>query len=277
MPVSLPLPPPKKSVERIPRKIHYIWVGDKPLPEADKKRINHWRKLHPDYEIKLWNEKNFDIESNYWTREAYKAKRFALVADVIRIHVLKAEGGIYLDTDMELLRPLDDLLQYEAFLSYDSNHWTGSSILGTVAGSTFIQRVWRRYDTVRGKISAGNTMKTFSCLGVLAGQTYGVKLNGCTQEKNGFAIFERHVFSPKHYATGRLQMTTQTRGIHHFASSWHDQFFVRASTKLTGIAYKILGEKVMTVVFESPMLLCIKTIFWLEERQIRKVERTRET
>ena len=260
----------RKPTEKIPRKIHYVWVGINPLPPADAKRIKHWRKLHPDFEIKLWNEKNFDIDSNYWTREAYRAKNYALVSDVIRIYALMHEGGIYLDTDLELLRPLDDLLQYKGFLSFDSSRWANSAIIGSTPNSAWIKKVWRRYDGTHGTINMSANLKTVQCLSIFAHDIYGIKLNGQTQEKDGFAIFERHVMAPKHFITGKMEITDKTRAIHHFAKSWHDTIWKRASVKAVFLLYKILGARLAAVLIENPTLLYYKIIFRLEDKKLSR-------
>ena len=101
----------------IPKKIHYCWFGGKPMPENGQKCILSWRKWLPDYEIKEWNEDNFDIHINQYCHEAYDNKKWAFVSDVARLYALVTEGGIYMDTDVEVLRSFDDLLENDFFAS----------------------------------------------------------------------------------------------------------------------------------------------------------------
>ena len=98
----------------IPKKIHYCWFGGNPLPPLAVKCIESWKKYLPDYEIKEWNESNFDLNYNDYVCEAYEVKKWAFITDVVRLYAMVTEGGIYKDTDVEVLKPLDDLLVYEA-------------------------------------------------------------------------------------------------------------------------------------------------------------------
>lgn len=104
----------------IPKKIHYCWFGGNPLPPLAVKCIESWKKYCPDYEIKEWNESNFDLNCNEYVREAYEAKKWAFITDVVRLYAMVTEGGIYMDTDVEVLRPLDDLLVYEAVSGFET-------------------------------------------------------------------------------------------------------------------------------------------------------------
>ena len=104
----------------IPKKIHYCWFGGNPLPEMAHRCIESWKKYCPDYEIKEWNESNFDLNCCAYVREAYAAHKWAFVSDVARLQALVSEGGIYMDTDVEVIKPLDELLKYEAISGFES-------------------------------------------------------------------------------------------------------------------------------------------------------------
>ena len=103
----------------IPKIIHYCWFGGNPLPKSAIECIESWKQFFPDYEIKEWNETNFDIHLNRYTEEAYQQKKWAFVSDVARLWALVHEGGIYMDTDVEVVRPLDDLLKNKAFIGFE--------------------------------------------------------------------------------------------------------------------------------------------------------------
>ena len=103
----------------IPKTIHYIWFGGNPLPEDAKRCIDTWKKYCPDYEIKEWNESNFDVAQNDYIKEAYEAKKWAFVSDYARLKVLVEYGGIYMDTDVEVLKPLDRFLSERAFSGFE--------------------------------------------------------------------------------------------------------------------------------------------------------------
>lgn len=100
-------------MERIPKVIHYCWFGRDQIPPVIQWCINGWKKIMPDYEYKLWNEENFDVNSTEWTRTAYEAKKYAFVADYVRLYALYTEGGIALDADMKVLKPFDKFLKYD--------------------------------------------------------------------------------------------------------------------------------------------------------------------
>ena len=104
----------------IPKKIHYCWFGRNPLPPLALKCIASWKEYCPDYEIKEWNEDNFDLSINAYVREAYEARKWAFITDYVRLYALVNEGGIYMDTDVEVLKPLDDLLCYDAVSGFES-------------------------------------------------------------------------------------------------------------------------------------------------------------
>ena len=105
----------------IPKKIHYCWFGRNPLPEDAKKYIESWEKYCPDYEIKEWNEDNFNLDMYPYVREAYENRKFAFVSDVARLYALYNEGGFYMDTDVELIKPLDDFLKYDGVSGFESS------------------------------------------------------------------------------------------------------------------------------------------------------------
>ena len=103
----------------IPKIIHYCWFGGNPLSDDAKRYIASWKKYCPDYEIREWNESNFDINENDYCREAYEQKKWAFVTDYVRLKALYEYGGIYMDTDVEVVKPLDPLLSYDALSGYE--------------------------------------------------------------------------------------------------------------------------------------------------------------
>ena len=105
----------------IPKKIHYCWFGRGQMPPMALKCIESWHRYMPDYEYKLWNEDNFDINSVPYVKEAYEARKFAFVTDYVRLYALFSEGGIYMDTDVEVLKPYDDLLELSGFTGYEGS------------------------------------------------------------------------------------------------------------------------------------------------------------
>ena len=118
----------------IPKIIHYCWFGGKPMPELAQKCIESWKKFLPDYELRLWNEDTFDINSVPYVKEAYEARKFDFVTDYIRLWALEREGGVYMDTDVEILRPLDDLMHLPAFTGYEAS-MSNAPVTGLMASA----------------------------------------------------------------------------------------------------------------------------------------------
>lgn len=124
----------------IPKTIHYCWFGRGPMPELALKCIESWRKHMPDWEYKLWNEDNFDVNSMPYTKEAYESKKFAFVSDVVRLFALKEYGGVYLDTDVEVFKAFDDLLDNHAFAGIEGSKYKpiGTCVLGSEAQGQWV-------------------------------------------------------------------------------------------------------------------------------------------
>lgn len=130
----------------IPKVIHYCWFGKKPLPELALKCIESWKKYCPDYEIKEWNEESFDINMYIYARQAYDAKKWAFVSDVARLYVLYQEGGIYMDTDVELLKSIDCFLENDAFSGFEDKKSVPTGIMGAVKNNNVIKEFLDEYN-----------------------------------------------------------------------------------------------------------------------------------
>lgn len=205
----------------IPKRIHYCWFGGNELSELSKNCIASWKKYCPDYEIIEWNESNFDININDYVKEAYKEKKWAFVSDVARVYALVNYGGIYMDTDVEVLRPLDDLLGDEGFSGFESPKEITTGILGSKAGSPIFQELLEEYKELHYikedgsyDITANVVRLTNICL------KYGLVFNNEKQCVNGFMIYPRDYLCPKDYRTRKLNVTPNTYVIHHFDGSW---------------------------------------------------------
>ena len=209
----------------IPKKLHYVWVGDTEIPLQDKKYIAAWRQMHPDYELRQWSEKDIDLKKYPLVGTALKRQRWALASDIIRMYAIYQEGGIYLDTDVELLKPLDSLLKYEAFAGWESQFWFTTAIFGAESHSPWIAKILKRYEITdpTKRITTDTFMKTVHSPSVYAQDIYKIKLDGKTHVygDNKFATFAPEYFSPKHYMTGQVHLTENTIAYHHYASTWH--------------------------------------------------------
>ena len=210
----------------IPKIIHYCWFGGAPLTEAAKGYIDSWRRYCPDYEIIEWNESNFDVAQNDYCREAYEEKKWAFVSDYARLWVIYEHGGIYMDTDVEIVRPLDPLLEHQVFMGFENNRSVSIGTFGAEKKNNVIAEFLSAYDVRHfRKADGGFDMMTNLRLvtGILTRQ-YGVKLNGKKQHlEGGVVIYPMESFIAKDYRTGWILRDGSTYAIHHYASSWVDE------------------------------------------------------
>lgn len=210
----------------IPKVIHYCWFGRKPLPPLAQRCIESWRKYLPDYEIKEWNEDNFDVYILPYTTDAYVAEKFAFVSDYARFWVLYKYGGLYFDTDVEVIRPMDDVLARGAFMGFelvDQERLSVNPGLGMAAepGLQLYQEILSRYKTMSfsredGSLNPYTMIPMVTELLVAA----GLKGDGTIEHIAGIDVYPPDWFNPFDYLTGRLRKTENTRSIHWFAKSW---------------------------------------------------------
>ena len=208
----------------IPRIIHYCWFGGNPLSPLAERCIDSWHKYCPDYELKLWNEDNFDVSIYRYSHEAYTSKKWAFVSDVARLWALINYGGIYLDTDCELLKPIDEFLELDAVSGFETANRIPTALLGCQKGFALFARLLDEYacrcfiqpngefDTTTNVVSITNSLIP-----------YGLVLNNRLQTVSGFTLYPSEFFCPKNYDTGELIITKNTYAIHHFDSSWHSE------------------------------------------------------
>ncbi len=148
-----------KKETKIPKVIHYVWVGGKPIPKDLKKCMKSWQKYLPDYEVKEWNENNFDVNSHPFCAAAYKAKKWAYVSDYIRAYALYNEGGIYLDTDNLVVANLDDLLNNKAFVGYETDEYPFTACFGAVKHHPLLKKLLDYYDKTPFRFDKKDQMK----------------------------------------------------------------------------------------------------------------------
>lgn len=203
----------------IPKKIHYCWFGGKPMPAHLQREVDNWHRLCPDYEFICWNEDNYDIYKNAYTADAYRNKRWAHLPDYVRLDVVHSHGGIYMDTDVELLQSLDTLRCNEAFFGTEvSGGINEGSGFGAIKGHPFVQKLMSIYEN----LEVGNPLLLTTSLGkeISVFHENGYINNGQFQVLNGVAIYPYHVLAPMIKETGECMQTSATVGIHHFEGSW---------------------------------------------------------
>lgn len=210
----------------IPKIIHYCWFGGKPLPKSARRCIASWRKFFPDYEIREWNESNFDVTMTPYTAEAYAANKFAFVSDFARFQVLHECGGIYFDTDVEVIRPMEDILERGAFMALEkpascrqlSLYVNPGLGIASQAGHPFWKAIIARYAQLNtfNPDSQGTVCKIVTDL--LAAQ--GTLLRNEIIEVPGLTIYPSDYFCPQAMMGAPIELTDRTRSIHHFDCTW---------------------------------------------------------
>lgn len=234
----------------IPRRIHYCWFGRGPMPELALKCIESWHKYMPDYEYKLWNEDNFDIYSVPYVKEAYESNKYAFVTDYVRLFALYTEGGIYMDTDVEVLKPYDDLLNLSGFTGYEGSKYL-PPVTGTMAseaGNTWVNEQLDAYDGIHFLLEDGTmdtTTNTTRISDIM--KRGGFVQNGKKQVYKDMHIFPVEYFCPRQ-TTGEFFLTENTYCDHHFMGSWDE-------SKKESLLLSIIGQKNLTRLIKLKRLI----------------------
>ena len=207
----------------IPKKIHYCWFGRGEMPPLAKKCIKSWKKYCPDYEIKEWNEDNFDLDMYPYAREAYDNRKFAFVTDVVRLYAIYTEGGIYMDTDVEVIKPLDPFLKHIAFSGYEDDTHIPTGIMACEKGAKWAKDNLDYYNGRHFVKEDGSFDITTNVTTITNYMTpLGLKCDNTYQDFPGlFTIYPKDYFCPKSYRDLKIYKTSNTVTIHHFAASWH--------------------------------------------------------
>lgn len=206
----------------IPKTIHYCWFGQGEMPELAKDCIASWHKYMPDWEYKLWNEDNFDVNSAAYTKEAYEARKFAFVSDYVRLWALESEGGLYMDVDFEVYKPFDDLLHYNAFAGFEgSKHLP--VMMGVAASSPhgiWVKEMLDAYQNRHFIKSDGSLDMTTNVQFITAKmREQGFIQNGVEQDYKDLHVFPVEYFCPRH-TTGEYIRTDNTYCEHLGLGSW---------------------------------------------------------
>lgn len=227
----------------IPRKIHYCWFGHGKMPQLAKDCIASWHNYMPDWEYKLWNEDNFDVNSTLYTAEAYVASKYAFVSDYVRLLALENEGGLYLDTDVEVLKPLDGLLSNKSFAGFEgSKHLpVGTCVMASEAYGEWVTEMLKAYEGrhfIKPDGSHDMTTNVQFLTSIMTAN--GFQQNGKEQCYKDLHVYPVDYFSPRH-TTGEYIRTENTYCDHKGLNSWGE-----SSKGWKGRVLDVVGQRNMT-------------------------------
>lgn len=209
----------------IPKIIHYCWFGHNPKSELAERCIGSWKKKCHGYQIIEWNEDSFDLsKSPLYVQQAYEAKKWAFVTDYVRLYAMTNYGGIYMDTDVEVIKSLNKFLTHEAFSGFEDETNIPTGIMACRKDFPLFKELLKYYDSASFYNEDGSfnlttnvTIITNMCL------SKGLIQNNQYQVVDGFALYPKDVFCPVSYQTGKLEKTRKTVTIHWFAGSWQSE------------------------------------------------------
>lgn len=222
----------------IPKTVHYCWFGKNPLPQKALKCIDSWKKYCPDYKIVQWSEDNFDLNCNPYVRYCYENKKWAYLSDYVRLFVVYEHGGVYFDTDVELIRPIDALLAHKAFFAFENDQNVATGLgFGSEAGSDCLKSMMEQY-----AYQEGENIRLTGCpaLNTKALLPFGLRLDGSYQNLDGVVILPVEYMNPYDDPTGRLDITENTLSIHWYTKSALSKQAILRS-KLTRPFHRLFG------------------------------------
>ena len=224
----------------IPKVIHYCWFGKGKMPALAEKCIKSWKKYCPQYKIVCHNEENFDITENRYAKEAYEAGKWAFVSDYVRLKVLYDEGGIYLDTDVELIKPLDKLIEETGYMGFDDNGIISTGLgFACEKGNELVGALLKDYDNISFVLPDGSyDMTPCPDRNTKTMISLGMNTDNKDQVFMGIHMLPEDYLCPMKYYTGRKIITKNTYSIHHFCASWTSD-----TAKRTLFIKRIIGVK----------------------------------
>ena len=251
----------------IPKIIHYCWFGRGPKPELALKCIESWKEFCPDYELVEWNEDSFDINSNQYVKEAYEAKKYAFVSDYVRLYALYTVGGIYMDTDVMVLKNLDGYLHNEAFCGFESETKINTGTLACVKGFPLFQKLLADYDDrvfvqADGTLDVITNVETISKLMI----PWGFIPNGKMQTVEGLTIYPKNVFCPGHKRLEDKTYMENAAAIHYFSGSWKSAKELKQKNSWWWKCLVVPVSKASKTLEK----VCGKPYIWLKERLWRR-------
>lgn len=237
----------------IPKKIHYCWFGGNPLPKSAKAYIESWKKYLPDYEIKEWNESNFDVNSIPYTKDAYAAKKYAFVSDYARFWILYHYGGVYFDTDVEAVAPIDDILQKGSFMAWEtpSENKVYKIAPGLALAASPKEKLYKEILDGFEQLRFYNEDDTWNSYTMIPLVTdilikHGMVADGSLQTIANTTLYPDDYFCPMNSITGLITRTKNTRTIHHYSMSWMSKR-QQYRLKITRPLRRIFGNRFLRI------------------------------
>lgn len=214
----------------IPKIIHLCWLSGDPYPAKIARCLDSWKTFLPDYEVILWDTKRFGLNSSLWVKQAYENKKYAFAADYIRFYALYHMGGIYLDSDVEVIKPFDDLLDLPYFIGAEKAGTPEAAIMGAEKGCDWIKQCLDYYDN-RSFVKADGTLdirKLPEIMNTQIGELKPIRVLSIEESENirtldfnkEVLVFNDAYFSPKVFDSREVELTPYTYAIHHYQNSW---------------------------------------------------------
>ena len=234
-------PRDRRMPDVIPRKIHYCWFGRKPKPKLYRKCIDSWHRFCPEYEIIEWNEDNFDLTQHPYLQWCYDHQKWAFLSDFARLLILREQGGVYMDTDVEIIKPLDELLEYDAFLGFETQTWINSGLgAGCIPQHGITDVLLEPYLEMKPAEDGSFILTPCPRLNTNVLIPYGLKQDGTKQQVCGAVILPVEYLNPYDDPTGRLEKTENTFSIHWYGKSWMNKRKILRSN-LTRPIHRLFG------------------------------------
>lgn len=214
----------------IPKIIHYCWFGGKPIPKEYQRYMESWAKFMPDYEIKRWDESNYDVNVIPFSAEAYSVGKFAYVSDYARLRILYENGGVYFDTDVEIIKPLVDIIEKGGFMGFEkfsslegTNDFFVNPGLGFAVDpyNPIIREIMEFYESHHYIYPDGHKEQiTIVKIVTDVLKKYGLGKSDSPVTIKGITIYPTEYFCPVEFMSSKLEITENTRTIHHYSASW---------------------------------------------------------
>lgn len=246
----------------IPKIIHYCWFGQGAIPKREQNCIDTWQKFFPDYEIKRWDESNFDYASCKFAKQAYDEKKYAFVSDYARAKVLYEYGGLYMDTDVEILKEFPRIEAPNGYMGFERRHFVGTAVMASIPKNEIIKELldyYNEHEYVQADGSFDNIANVSILTDILVER--GLKMGGEKQAVAGFEIFNREYFYPKKLSEDEFRIEDESCAIHRCSNSWMTE------------RERKRGNSKVWIQFARPILRKLRRA----EKRVAGKEKTRQT